>query len=252
MNGVCLDSFRGVFLKILLSFVGFTVAGFGVALTIHSNLGTTPISSIPFITSRIIPPLLVGSFEISFSVGVMTFLLNFLFFLFQLVVYRKNFPLTQWFQLLAVAWFGACIDWGGYLCANLGIESYLLQILAVVLGSAMLAFGIMLELVADVVYLPGEGMVATLNLFLNLKFGTMKIIFDFSQVIIASFISYSVLYKLIGVREGTLLSALLVGWFIKCFSSYEKYLKKTFGFTRLEQEQIVSLPVTSMKIETSR
>lgn len=204
--------------RVLLAVIGITVAGFGVAVTASALLGTSPISSLPYVVTFLCP----------LSFGVTTFIVNVFFFLLQVLVYKKNFPKTQWLQIPTLAWFGVCIDMGMYLCNFIPFEFYWMQVTAVLVGCFIMALGIVLELTADVIFLPGEGVVAILKHYIpKLRFGTLKIIFDFVQVIIALAVSYVFLQKIEGVREGTLISAFMVGWFIKNLKFVGDYCKRT-------------------------
>ena len=61
------------------------------------------------------------------------------------------------------------------------------------------------------VTLAGEGLILAICQVTPVKFGTMKIIFDVSLVIIAASLSFLFLGGLMGIREGTIAAALLVG-----------------------------------------
>lgn len=54
----------------------------GIALVVKSLLGTSPISSLPYVLSLILP----------FTFGQTTFAVNMLFVVFELLMLRRNFP----------------------------------------------------------------------------------------------------------------------------------------------------------------
>ena len=205
--------------RFALALFGISVMGSGVALTAASNMGVSQISSVPYVVS------LITGERLTF--GTATFLLNVGFFLFQLCVYRKRFPLSQWLQLPAVAWFGFCIDMTGLLLRSAPDGPYWLLILEVVVGSAIIALGIVFELAADVVYLPGDGMVSTVNLFVKRNFGAVKVLFDFSLTAIAVVLSLAILQRVEGVREGTLIAAFAVGYFVRRLKCVQTFARKT-------------------------
>ncbi len=64
---------------------------------------------------------------------------------------------------------------------------------------------------ADVITLAGEGFILAVCKITPLKFGTMKVIFDVSLVLISCVLSLIFLHGIYGVREGTVAAALLVG-----------------------------------------
>ncbi len=80
-----------------------------------------------------------------------------------------------------------------------------------IIGSAILAFGITLEVIANVMYVPGEGVVKAIAQKTQHKFGNVKVLFDASHCVLALSISLLILHAVHGLREGTMLSMLLVG-----------------------------------------
>lgn len=66
---------------------GLIIMAFGVAFSIKAALGTSPISSVPYVTARIS----------GMSVDTTTIIMNFIFVLIQIGILRKQY---QWFQLL--------------------------------------------------------------------------------------------------------------------------------------------------------
>lgn len=71
---------------------------------------------------------------------------------------------------------------------------------------------IYMEVLADVVMLPGESFVRAIVLTWKTNFGTTKICFDVSMSVIAAVLSFVFAGRLAGVREGTVIAALLVGF----------------------------------------
>ena len=92
---------------------------------------------------------------------------------------------------------------------------YPLQVAELVAGCLLLAAGISLQIVADVMYIPGEGMVKAIAGKSGREFGTVKICFDISLVLTAIALSVLFLAEIRGLREGTLFAALLVGTFTR-------------------------------------
>ena len=82
-----------------------------------------------------------------------------------------------------------------------------------------------MEVVADVVMLPGESFVRAVAQTWNTNFGTTKIIFDSSMAIIAAILSFVFSGKLNGVREGTVIAALLVGFIARLFGKRLEFIK---------------------------
>ena len=88
-------------------------------------------------------------------------------------------------------------------------KNYLVKVIALLVGCAILGFGVYLEVLADVVMLPGESFVRAIVQTWKTNFGTTKIIFDISMAVIAAALSFLFSGQLNGVREGTIIAALL-------------------------------------------
>ena len=188
--------------------IGVVIAGLGVALSTQAGLGATPISSAPWVLT----------FITSLSYGTLTLLLNILLVIAQVVILRRRFPMFQLLQIPATALFGLCIDLGMLLSRPFVTEIYLLQIVMLVVGAAVLAFGILLQIRSDFLCIPGDALVKVVAGEYDLPLSRIKISLDASLVVISLVLSYVFLRKIEGVREGTLLSVLLVGTFIGVFA----------------------------------
>ena len=213
--------------RILFFLLGMFIMSFGVALSIRSNLGTTPISAPPYVLSLFT----------SLSVGTYTIFVNVLFVLLQILILRKDFKPLQLAQIPAVILFGWFIDLSLAGISGLTPPDYLAEWLISILSSAVLAFGVFLQVKSDITLLPGEGLVMALTKAYKLEFGKTKIILDSLLVIISVIVSFVFLKNLQGVREGTVAAALLVGGIIRFYSANIHTFDKLLG---LEQNVNVS------------
>jgi uncharacterized membrane protein YczE len=94
-----------------------------------------------------------------------------------------------------------------------------MQLVMVVAGVAVLAFGITLGVIANVVLNAGEGIVKALADVSGKEFGFVKMRFDAVCVILSLAISLVTFGgKIVGVREGTLIAAFLNGTMVKWYS----------------------------------
>lgn len=184
---------------------GLFLMGLGISLVTKSNLGTSPISSLPYVLSLIYP----------MSFGQFTFLLSLMFFLIELLILRRKFPGEQYFQIGVGLFFGYFVDIGMIICKSIQPEYYGAKIVVLLLGCAVLAMGTYLQVAAQVVVNPGEGVVKTIAGKWKLKFGDVKIMLDTTLVVLAGGLSLMVLKSVEGLREGTVISAILVGAMIK-------------------------------------
>ena len=190
-------------LKRYLSFlVGLFVNALGVSLITKASLGTSPISSIPYVLSLNFP-LTLGNFTILFSL---------LLIVLQLIILRKDFKPEHILQIPVSIAFGYFIDLTMYLFFRVNPQNYLVKVFALLVGCLVLGFGVYLEVLADVVMLPSESFVRVVVQTWNTNFGTTKIIFASSMTILAGLLSFFFSGKLRGVREGTVIAALPVSY----------------------------------------
>ena len=197
--------FRHPVRRLIMLLAGTECATLGIASTALSNLGTTPISTLPFVLSKIFP----------LTFGTTTFLLNVVFVMIQALILRSRFSILNLLQIPAVLVFGLFIDLNMWLLGPHAPESWAGGLLLSLFGSAILSVGVFLQIRSKTIVQPGEGVVIVYAAALKKSFGTMKVVNDVSLVIIAGVLSFSVLGYLTGIREGTVISALLVGSLVK-------------------------------------
>ena len=201
--------------RYLLFLVGLFINALGVSLITKASLGTSPISSIPYVLS-LNYPFTLGNFTIFFSV---------LLILLQMAILRKNFKPENILQIPVSIAFGYFIDFTMYLFAWVNPSNYAFKIIALLIGCAILGFGVYMEVIADVVMLPGESFVRAIVQTWKANFGTTKIIFDTSMAVIAAALSFLFFGKLNGVREGTIVAALLVGFIARVLGKKLEFIK---------------------------
>lgn len=215
-------------IRILLLVLGIFIIGHGVALSIRSNLGTSPISSVPYVFNLIVPYITVGTFAI---------LINTLLVLSQVVLLKGKASFIQLIQLPLAFLYGFFIDINLWLTRSLVMDNYLIQLITVIVSCFVMAFGIFLELKADVGLLPGEGLTLVITRTFNTNFGKTKVTIDSFFVVMAVVFGLVFLGSVEGVREGTVMAALFVGTFTAFYQKrilfIDKYLKpvKTFDYS---------------------
>lgn len=198
--------------------VGLFLAAFGIGLLTDSHLGTAPISSLPYVLS------LIGGL----SFGGYTFFINLIFFAAQYLVLKGKFRNIHWLQLPTILVFSAFIDLARLITVHLTPDSYPLHILMCVVGSMFIGLGVSIEVVCRLTVVPGEGLVMTIAYRSKRILGNIKILFDVSLVLAALILSLCCFGEIAGLREGTIISALLVGSFIKLFSRWTNRLESFF------------------------
>lgn len=201
--------------RYLLFLVGLFINALGVSLVTKASLGTSPISSIPYVLSLKFP-LTLGNFTIIFSI---------LLILLQILILRKNFKMENILQIPVSIAFGYFIDLTMYMFFWVNPQNYAIKLIALLAGCIVLGFGVYMEVMADVVMLPGESFVRAIVQTWNTNFGTTKILFDSSMTMIAGVLSVIFFGKLNGVREGTIIAALLVGFIARLFGKHLEFVK---------------------------
>ena len=201
--------------RYLIFLVGLFVNSLGVSLITKANLGTSPISSIPYVLSLNFP-LTLGNFTIFISIFLIVL---------QLIILRKNFKLEHILQIPVSIIFGYFIDLTMILFSWVNPEAYIMKIVYLLIGCLILGVGVYMEVLADVVMLPGESFVRAIVLTWKTNFGTTKICFDVSMSVIAAVLSFVFAGRLAGVREGTVIAALLVGFIARLIGKKLVFLK---------------------------
>ena len=201
----------------IVCFAGIALMALGVSLTTRANLGTTAISAIPYVASLGFAP----------SIGFFTGALNVLLVIMQIVIMRGRFPRLQYLQIPVSCLFGLLIDFWMHMLPDAAPQSYLSSMLLLAAGIVALAVGVFVEVSADVVMMAGEGAVKTFSLVLKKDFGILKTGFDVTMVLLGVALSLILFRELRGIGEGTILSAVLVGFILKGFHSIKTRLSRT-------------------------
>ena len=189
---------------------GLFVNGLGVSFITKAGLGTSPITSIPYTLSLGFTP----------TVGMFTLVFNIFLVILQVILLRRNFQLQNLLQLPIIALFSFLIDLTMSLLGFMQPETYAMKVVSLIVGCLILGFGVFMEMVANVAMLPGEATVRAVSDVFSTDFGKTKIAFDSSMTVIAAILSFIMFRHLDGVREGTIVAAILVGFIARLFKKY--------------------------------
>lgn len=195
---------------------GLFINSLGVAFVTKASLGTSPISSIPYVLSLKFTPTL-GVFTIYFSLFLI---------LLQIIILGKKFNKIDLLQIPVSILFGYFIDISMFLLTWVNSDIYVVKVLYLLIGCVILSFGVYLEVIADVLMLPGESFVRSLTIRFGVDFGITKVCFDASMTVTAGIISFILFNTINGVREGTIVAALIVGLIAKFFGKHLAFLTK--------------------------
>lgn len=188
--------------------ISLFVMAIGVAFAIRAELGTSPISSFPYVMNKILP----------FSFGQITMGMHCILVLLQIIILRKDYKWIQLVQIPVAVLFGFLSDWTLLLLSNISYDTYWQLWILCIIGILLVALGVSMEISSKASTLAGEGFVLAVCQKSRISVGNMKIIFDCSLVGLAVLFSLIFLHELVGVREGTAASMILVGSFVKTFN----------------------------------
>lgn len=198
---------KTVFKNYGLLFISIFIVGTAITLITNAGLGATAVTSLPFVISEL--------WDVSF--GFMTGLFNVLWVVFQMIIQRKKFPKIQILQFFVAFILGFSVDLSNYLLGFIQPQNYISQIVMLIIGCLIMGFGIFVQLEAKAVYNPAEGIVAVITENTNYTFGTIKTIFDSTLVILSIILGLIVAGQVTGIREGTIISAVIIGPFTGMF-----------------------------------
>ena len=205
--------------------IGVMIISFGVALITKAGLGTSPISSIPYVLSLQFP----------FTLGQFIFIINMFFILAQFILLKKDFEPIQFLQIFENVIFSVCVDISMNLLNWLTIDNFIVGLFSLLIGCCLLALGIAIEVAPDVLVIPPEGIVRVITTIVNKKFGTIKVIFDVTLVSIAVILSFLFFGKLNGLGLGTIISAIIVGHIVNFIN--QKFLLISYIKTLVNQKE---------------
>lgn len=198
------------FNRYLIYLLSLFIISLGASLSIKANLGTSPLICLPYVSSLIT----------HFSVGEVMFVFTLLFIFIQVLLLRKDFEKRQYLQLIVGTIFSFFIDFSLMLVNFINPVGYVSQMLLLLFSCVVVAFGVLLEIQTEIVYLPADGVIVAISKVLKREFSSIKPFVDSSMVIIAAILSIVFLGYLAGVREGTVISAIIIGPIVKVLKKY--------------------------------
>ena len=195
---------------------GILINSFGIVLITKGALGTSQISSIPYVLSLQLP---------SISFGMFSFIMNMVYIVLQALLLRRQFKPIQLLQIVVNVVFSASIDVFMAMLSFYAPQQLCTRVLSAVAGCIVLAFGISVEVAPDLIMVPGEGIVAAISKVSGRRFGSVKVVFDVTLILIAALLSWLFFGNIVGVGVGTLLSAVSVGQFVNLINRHVPLLQ---------------------------
>lgn len=206
--------------RYILFAVSLFVNSLGIAFITKALLGTSPITSVTYVLSMFTP----------LTMGVWTIILNLLFVVLELPLMSRAELKSDYrmflLQIPVSLCFGTFIDISMSLLFWLNPGQYMLQILCLLVGCVILAMGITLEVKANAAMMSGEYFVRVISRRFRKEFGYVKLGFDITLLCIACLLSLIFMSGIYGVREGTVVAALLVGPIVHFVTPWYRFLDK--------------------------
>lgn len=215
---------RDVFVRYFVATIGLLLVAAGVAVSILSNLGTSPLSCPSYV--------LEGVWGL--TVGNWTIIINMIYLLFQMAVLRKDFKSKYLMQILATVVFGYMIDFSIWCLSWIHPTTLFHRVFLIIIACLVTALGTSIEVIARAWMLSAEMTVYAVTKKIHKPFGNIKVAMDSILVVISLIIAWLMYDNPFGfgkydgiagvlsgrtegivIGTGTLLMALLVGTFMK-------------------------------------
>lgn len=197
--------------RIFIYICGIFLIALGGVLAIKSNLGASPVSSLPLSISKVS----------SISLGTAATILFSLYVGLQLVILKKDFKLIQLMQIVFAILFGQVMNFFN-LIININVDNFYIRILICILSFFISAFGIMFTITANIVPVAPDGLAQAISKKAKINFGKAKVYFDCVVVMLSIMILVGNSKGLDGLGIGTVLSAVLVGRIVEQVNKYFK------------------------------
>lgn len=202
-------------LRVLIFFFGLVVLSLGIDLNTKTQLGISPINSVPFNVHK-----LTG-----LPLWMCVYAFYLVFILMQWLLLKKDFHPIQCFQLvtsfvnsLLIQFFDDRIP-----LLTEPVSQYVVLVLAIVLTAAGISLTAGMKLIPN----PGEGVAGAIGIALKKDFGYGKNVLDLGCVALSIAITLIFAGRISNIGIGTVLSMLVTGRIVKLFSAptgklYEK------------------------------
>ncbi len=181
--------------------LGLLLLAFGVAVSVNSDLGVSPVNSLPYVISRIIHAQLGTCVTAVFCSYIVL----------QVLILRRDFQIINLLQILFSTLFGYFVDFAKLVIGDFALPGYVGRLGMLAVSILLIALGILLYLEAELVPMPMEGLTAAIAKKLNKPFPTMKTVVDCVVVGAGIVLCFVFLGKLDGIREGTVITAIVTG-----------------------------------------
>lgn len=208
--------------RFLVMICGLIITALGLAVCVETDLGISPITTLAYALNTVVPTISLGTF---------TFLQHLVFFALTVILLRRDFRPYQLLQIPCSFLFGAFLDLWKFLLLDTVPSNYAVRFLVLLLGCVIVSFGFSLIFTSKVALEANTAFLNALSLRTGKPYGTLKMISDIVIVALAAAVALIFLHRIVGIREGTIIAALIIGpiagFFNRRLSEVERFFVST-------------------------
>ena len=194
------------FKRIFNYIFGLFLITLGVAFSIKSELGSTPVASIPYDLNLIL----------KWDLGITTFIFQIFLVFLELILLRNNFKRKHFLQVFVSLIFGVFTSFSISLVSIVPQASNMpVALLMSVVSVFLIALGIFFYVPTNLVPISVEGATQAIAIVTKSPFPQIKICFDVTVVIFSLILSYVFLGNFGSVGIGTIIGAVFIGYTVK-------------------------------------
>lgn len=231
-----------LFARLIMLCAGIFLIAFGVALSTKSGLGVSSSAAIPYVLCRVTP----------LTMGQWTTVINLLMVVIQIVLLRRDYKPIQLLQIIIVFTFGNFTDLTIGMVSGLTVDAYPLRLLLCIVSCMIMGLGLFLEVKANLITMSSEGAINAVVKIFHTDFGKTKMGLDCTLVAIGCVLSLIFLHSIQGVREGTIISALLVGMCVQRYNRWFAFLDRWLNGTPEISEELTATEDAPLVITIER
>ena len=188
--------------RFLFMLIGLTVTALGLAVCVRADLGISPITTLAFALNKAFPALTLGTY---------VFFQHIVFFILTVALLRKDFKPFQLLQLPCSFLFGYFVDFWELLLRNLTLSGYAARVFLLLVGCVIVGLGFSLSYTSRVALEANTAFLNAFSLRSGKPYSTLKTLTDVLIVAMAAIVGLIFLRTIVGIREGTVIAALIIG-----------------------------------------
>lgn len=197
--------------RIICYLFGLFFLAFGIACSLRTDLGSSPVASLPYMTNLVL----------GMEFGTATTVWMFIYVFLQFLILRRDFKLSILFQLIVGFLFGYMNTFAVWIVSFLpSPENIFTRLLFTCIGFVVGGLGVWMYTAANIVQMPTEGLCMVIAKKLGKPFHIIKIFFDISNVALAGALCLIFIGYLGSVGIGTVIIAIMLGTMVGIYTRW--------------------------------